>query len=286
MERGGGDEVELGPRAPIALTVAGSDSGGGAGIQADLKTFASLEVYGLSAIAAVTAQSTVEVRRVHPIPPEHVRDQIETMLEDFPVRIVKTGMLCLRETVIAVARIIETRALAAVVDPVMTSESGAELAGEGAVVAMERDLLPVAAIFTPNLPEVGVLLGRVPRDVSEMIDAGFALAERGAEAVLVKGGHLEGAPTDVLVLRRSRRVVRLEGERIDTRSTHGTGCTYSAAIAAFLSRGLPVEDAVQRAHRYVREAIAAAPSRPHFGRGRGPLHHFHPHYRWPRAPRE
>jgi hydroxymethylpyrimidine/phosphomethylpyrimidine kinase len=264
------------PRIPCALTIAGSDSGGGAGVQADLRTFAALEVFGASAITAITAQSTREVRAVWPVPAEIVAQQIDTVLDDLPIRTVKTGMLQRVEIVRLVAERIGSRDLVAVVDPVMVSKSGARLLDADAVRTVLEVLLPVAALLTPNLPEVEALLGVLPSTEGEMIDAGRALVDRGAKAVLVKGGHLAGEPIDVL-LEPGRDPLRLGGERIATRSTHGTGCTYSAAIAAELAKGVALRDAVRSAHAYLRAALLAAASAP-IGSGSGPVHHMHPFY--------
>lgn len=264
---------------PCVLTVAGSDSGGGAGIQADLKTFAALGVHGLSAITAVTAQSTVEVRAIHAVPAEMVRAQIEVLLDDFDFEIVKTGMLLSSATIRTVASLIEERGLRAIVDPVMVSESGTPLLEPGAIETLKEELLPSAALFTPNLLEVEALLGMRPETEEQMEQAGRALLARGPGAVLVKGGHRAGPPIDVLVTSGGERLV-LAGDRIDSRSTHGTGCTYASAIAAFVARGESLERAVQSAHAFVRAAIAAVPRVPSLGRGRGPLHHFHRFYPW------
>lgn len=261
-----------------ALTIAGSDSGGGAGIQADLKTFAALEVYGASAITALTAQSTTEVRGVQVIPAAFVRAQIETVLDDLPIRFAKTGMLAESSIVDMVASIAEARELVLIVDPVMIAESGARLLDLEAESFVKNRLLPRARLVTPNLPETQALLGALPRSVPEMISAARALIALGAQAALVKGGHLDGDPIDVLVDGDRGEPVILEGPRIDSRATHGTGCTYSAAITALLSRGLPLEDAVRAAREYLRGAIAAAAARPPIGRGKGPVHHLHRFY--------
>jgi hydroxymethylpyrimidine/phosphomethylpyrimidine kinase len=242
--------------SPAVLTVAGSDSGGGAGIQADLKTFAALEIHGVSAIAAITAQSPKEVREVFVIPPEIVRAQMEAVLDDFDVRAMKTGMLWSAQTIEVVASVIGSRGLRAVVDPVMVSTSGRSLMEEGALDRVASVLMPAAYLLTPNLDEARALLGDGPRDADEMEQAARRLIARGARNVLVKGGHLPGAPIDVLVTEEGRRH-RFEGERIEAR-THGTGCTYSAAIAALLARGADLVEAVQSAHAFVRGAIAAA----------------------------
>jgi hydroxymethylpyrimidine/phosphomethylpyrimidine kinase len=259
------------------LTIAGSDSGGGAGIQADLKTFAALGVHGTSAITAVTAQSTTEVRGVHALPASFVRSQIETVLDDFDVAAIKTGMLANAEIIETVADVLARRRHAAVIDPVMIASSGAELIERSAIEALIEKLLPLARVLTPNLPEAERLAGFHPYTIDQMVDAGRVLIQRGASAVLIKGGHLEGDPVDVLV-ERSGIVTQLESPRIETSSTHGTGCTYASAIAAFLAKGDALKTAVERAHKYLYEAIAAAPKTPALGKGKGPVHHFHPFY--------
>jgi hydroxymethylpyrimidine/phosphomethylpyrimidine kinase len=262
------------PPRIAALSIAGSDSGGGAGVQADLLSFAAFGVHGCTALTALTAQSTVEVRAVHPVPPAFVRAQVETVLADLPVRAIKTGMLLDLGIVREVARLAAEHPGPWVVDPVMVASSGARLLEPEAERALAVELLPRAHLVTPNLDEAGVLLGAVPRRVPEMIEAGRRLVGLGARAALVKGGHLEGAPTDVLVdgAGAAERVVVLEGRRIDTRATHGTGCSYAAAITAGLALGAPLEAAVRTAHAWLAAAIASA--RP-IGRGFGPIDHLH-----------
>ncbi|MCK6550319.1 bifunctional hydroxymethylpyrimidine kinase/phosphomethylpyrimidine kinase [Myxococcota bacterium] len=262
-----------------ALTIAGSDSGGGAGIQADLKTFAALEVHGLSAITAITAQSTVEVRAIHSVPVDMIAAQLDTVLDDFEVGAAKTGMIHSAEIISTIVGVIRRRELRVVVDPVMIAESGAALLEPSAIHALVSELVPCAEVLTPNIPEAEALLGRKIGPLEDRVAAGHALRALGARAVLVKGGHAAGPPTDVFV--DARGVVHVfEAARIATTSTHGTGCTYAAAIAALLARGEPVVRAVERAHAYVHGAIAAAPRQPVLGRGHGPVHHLHPWYRW------
>lgn len=255
----------------IALTVAGSDSGGGAGIQADLKAFAALGTHGLSAITALTAQSTTEVRAIHDVPADFVRAQLATVADDFRIDAAKTGMLASPEVIDVVAEFFEGRPIPLVVDPVMVASSGARLVAEAAVERIVGRLFPRAALITPNLDEVAVLLGRRPTDVAEMEAAGRELLALGPVAVLVKGGHLLGDPTDVLVTRSTIR--RFGGPRIPTQATHGTGCTYAAAITALLAHGVPLVAAVDTARHYLQGAIAHAPSG--VGRGHGPLHPLH-----------
>jgi len=257
-----------------ALTVAGSDSGGGAGIQADLKAFAAFEVHGLTAISAITAQSTREVRGVHAIPAAFVADQIDTLIDDFPVDAVKTGMLADPETVELVGERTRQHGWRLVVDPVMVAASGAQLVGPEVVRALEG-LFAHAELVTPNLDEVELLLDWRPRSAAEMERAGRELLAHGPGAVLIKGGHLSGDPIDVLVERDAPPRV-FEGERIATRAGHGTGCTYASAIAALRARGVPLADAVERARAFLREALRTAPTE--LGAGASPLHPFHAFY--------
>ena len=259
------------PSPPVALTVAGSDSGGGAGIQADLKTFHQWGVYGTSALTAVTAQNTLGVQAVHPVPPATVTAQIESVAGDIPPGAVKSGMLANTDIVRAVAASLRRHDLGAyVLDPVMVATSGDVLLAPGAVVSIREQLLPLAAVVTPNWPEAVILTGVEERNLRGMEAAARDIVGRGAGAALVKGGHLEGDEVvDLFWDGRRRRVFR--GPRIDTRHTHGTGCTLSAAIAAGLARGTPLEAAVAGAVAWVRAAIAGAPG---LGAGRGPLDHF------------
>jgi hydroxymethylpyrimidine/phosphomethylpyrimidine kinase len=258
----------------VALTIAGSDSGGGAGIQADLKTFQALGVYGTSVITAVTAQNTLGVRAVHEIPAEVVAAQIDAVVEDLGVDGAKTGMLASADLIATVADRVRHWRLSEVlvVDPVMVAKSGDRLLRADAVDALIGDLLPLAAVLTPNLPEAEVLAGFPVRVEADMKRAAQRLAALGAKAVLMKGGHLEGELI-VDLLFHDGRFERFEDRRIPSRNTHGTGCTLASAIAAGLAQGLGVECAVDRARDYVQRAIAAAPG---LGRGHGPLDHAHP----------
>ncbi len=254
----------------IALTIAGSDSGGGAGIQADLKTFHQFGVFGTSAIVALTAQNTRGVRAVHAAPVAFVRQQLDALAEDLPPDAVKTGMLAEPELVQLVATVVRKRGWAPlVVDPVMAATSGDRLLSASAESVVRAELLPLATIVTPNLDEAELLTGRVVRDVDAMERAGRQLLQLGAGAALVKGGHLAG-PTivDILVMPGGSR--RFEHPRIDTTSTHGTGCTLSAGIAAGLALGRPLEDAVEAAIDFVHRAMESAPP---LGGGHGPLNH-------------
>jgi hydroxymethylpyrimidine/phosphomethylpyrimidine kinase len=256
---------------PRALTVAGSDSGGGAGIQADLKTFAALGVFGMTAITALTAQNTAGVFGVVEVAPEFVARQIDAVVTDIGVDAVKTGMLASAGIIEAVADRLRTHRLEVlVVDPVMVAKSGAPLLRPEAVEALRTLLLPRATVLTPNLHEAGALLGREIRTLAEMEDAARRLHALGPRAVVVKGGHLAGTPTDVLY--DGQRLLHLRAERIPTPHTHGTGCVFASAIAAELAKGRALEDAVRRAKAFVTAAIRAALP---LGRGRGPANPMH-----------
>jgi hydroxymethylpyrimidine/phosphomethylpyrimidine kinase len=268
---------------PVALSIAGSDPSGGAGIQADLKTFSALGVYGAAAIAALTAQDTRAVSAVRDLPPDFVAEQVERVLDDLDVRAVKVGMLSRAAIVEAVAELLaERRARNVVLDPVMVSKSGAALLLNDAVEALRARLIPLAAVLTPNLPEAAALLsaefGALARDPSE---ACRRLLDLGCRAVVLKGGHAGGEASDDLFF-DGTEIVRLPAKRISTRNTHGTGCTFSAAIAAFLARGESPIEACRAAKRYVTAAIEAG-STWQLGHGHGPLHHFHA--LWRDAPR-
>lgn len=254
-----------------ALTIAGSDSGGGAGIQADLKTFAAHGVFGTSAITAVTAQNTQGVRAWQAIPADLVVAQIEAVVSDIGAGAVKVGMLANAATAAAVARAIaDLRLPNVVVDPVMIAKGGARLVEEDAVQVLRRDVLPRAAVVTPNIPEAEVLAGRRIQSVEDMRAAGRQLLALGPAVVLVKGGHLDG-PDSIDVVCTAERTFEVRGPRILTRNTHGTGCTLSSAIAAQLASGAPIEVAIQEARTYLEGAIVHAPA---IGGGHGPVNHF------------
>jgi len=256
---------------PVALTIAGSDSGGGAGIQADLKTFQAFGVFGTSVITAITAQNTMEVSAVHPVPLDVVRAQVDAVVVDLDPAAVKTGMLATADLVEVVAAAIEDHGLERyVLDPVMVAASGARLLDENAVETLSRRLLPLAALVTPNLDEARILTGLEVRDEEGQRAAARELVGMGARAALVKGGHGDGPElTDVLWDGTDERTWRRP--RLDTRSTHGTGCTLSAAVAAGLARGQDLPMAVDRALEFVARAMATAPD---LGKGHGPLNHF------------
>ena len=256
---------------PVALTIAGSDSGGGAGIQADLKTFHQWGVYGTSAVTAVTAQNTLGVQEIHPVPTATIAAQIRSVATDLPPAAVKSGMLATAEIVRTVADAIRSHRLGCyVLDPVMVATSGDTLLERDAVAAVRDELLPLATVVTPNWPEAALLTGVTEANLSGMAMAARDIVDAGADAVLVKGGHLGGDEVvDLYWDGESEHLFR--GPRIRTRHTHGTGCTLSAAIAAGLARGAPLSEAVGAAVVWVRSAIVGAPG---LGAGHGPLNHF------------
>jgi hydroxymethylpyrimidine/phosphomethylpyrimidine kinase len=256
---------------PIALTIAGSDSGGGAGIQADLKTFHAFRVWGTSVVTAITAQNTQGVSAVHVIPIPDVLAQIEAVASDLRPAACKTGMLATAEMTSAVAAEIRRHELPLyVMDPVMVATSGDRLLAEDAIESLTKDLLPLAHVVTPNLKEAEILAGVPVKSVDDMRVAAERIRQLGARAVLVKGGHLEGDDTvDLLVDANGERT--WSRKRIDTTHTHGTGCTLSAAITACLAQGDELQVAVDRAVRYVAKAITMAPG---LGSGHGPISHF------------
>jgi hydroxymethylpyrimidine/phosphomethylpyrimidine kinase len=259
----------------IALTIAGSDSCGGAGIQADLKTFSALGVYGASVITALTAQNTRGVEAVHVVPPDFVLAQIEAVARDLKVNAIKIGMLATSAVIEAVAEGLKAFAgVPVVLDPVMVAASGDALLDEDAVATLRSLLMPRATLITPNLPEAAKLLGGAEaRDEREMGEQARALKRIGAKAVLIKGGHSEGPKALDLYLDEEGEM-RLEAARVATSNTHGTGCTLSSAIAAELAKGASLREAVVKAKAYVTAAIGAA-DQLHIGQGRGPVHHFH-----------
>jgi hydroxymethylpyrimidine/phosphomethylpyrimidine kinase len=254
------------------LTIAGSDSGGGAGIQADLKTFGALGVFGTSAVTAVTAQNTVAVTRIQPVDPDVVAAQIDAVASDIGLDAAKTGMLWSADIIEVVAEAARRHRIPnLVVDPVTISKTGARLLKEQAITALKRRLVPLAHVVTPNLPEAQELAGSPILDAEGMREAARRLNGLGARCVVIKGGHAEG-PNVVDLFYDGRDFQELKAERVQTRSTHGTGCTFSAAIAAYLAHGLPPLEAVSRAKEYLTAALRAAPE---IGKGIGPLNHFH-----------
>ena len=257
------------------LSIAGSDSGGGAGIQADLKTFAALGCYGMTAITALTAQNTLGVRAIHGVPPQMLRDQIDAVLEDIGAHAVKIGMLHSPEIVQTVVEAIDRHALQKVVlDPVMVATSGAVLIDNPAIMMLVRELFPRALVVTPNLDEASLLVGRPLTSESDMEAAAQEMLTMGANAVLLKGGHLPGDLVCDLLLTKEDTHHWMRAPRIHTSNTHGTGCTLSSAIAAHLASGASLLDAVQAARDYVRAALEAG-AEVRTGSGGGPLNHGH-----------
>jgi len=254
-----------------ALTIAGSDSGAGAGIQADLKTFAALGVYGTSAITAVTAQNTVGVSQVFALNPNLVGAQIDAIMDDIGAHALKTGMLAnagIIETV--VNKIRQHRLKNLVVDPVMVATSGDLLIKRNAVAALRSQLIPLAAVVTPNIPEAEELTGMRLRGDQDIAAAARLIVAMGAKAVVIKGGHLKGPAIDLFF--DGKKFIALKAPRVRTKNTHGTGCTFSAAIAAYLAQGKNLESAVRAAKKYITAAIRAGFT---VGAGHGPVHHFH-----------
>ena len=258
------------------LTIAGSDSGGGAGIQADLKTIAANGCYGMSVITAITAQNTVGVSAIHAVPIEFVEAQMDAVLTDIGCDAVKIGMLFSPELIRTVAEGLRRHGVKQIVlDPVMVAQSGDPLLQDEAVEALRQYLIPLADIITPNLPEASVLLGRQILALEEIEEAAVELAGLGCRSVLVKGGHLDSDDChDCLYLADEKRLVVLPGKRIATRNNHGTGCTLSSAIASFMARGQQLEQAVRQAKDYITGAIRAGADY-RLGRGHGPVHHLY-----------
>jgi hydroxymethylpyrimidine/phosphomethylpyrimidine kinase len=255
------------------LVLAGSDSGGGAGIQADIKTITALGGYAATAITAITVQNTLGVTGVHPIPLDIVEAQARAVLDDIGADAFKTGMLGDAATVEVVARVLDSaKGVPAVIDPVMVAKGGASLLAQEAIGALKALLVPRAALLTPNAPEAAALTGLTVETTDDLRRAGEAFLELGAQAVLMKGGHVDGERVvDLLITRQGETA--FEGERIVTRHTHGTGCTLASACATGLAQGLSLTEAVARAWNYVHEAMLRAPG---FGAGHGPLDHAWP----------
>jgi len=260
-------EPNAGRSRPRVLSIAGSDSGGGAGIQADVKVITCLGGYAMTAVTAVTAQDTRQVAGIHAVPPEFVAEQMELCIADIGLDAAKTGMLCGAPTVRAVAEVLRKHRVAhLVVDPVMFSSSGSRLLDEPGEAALVREILPLCEAVTPNLAEAARLAGFEVRDLPSMRRAAEAIAKKlGARAVWIKGGHLAGPPTDLLYDRSG--FLELPSERIETKDTHGAGCALSAALATELARGLELRDAALRARRFIVEALRNSLR---LGKGRGP----------------
>lgn len=254
------------------LIVAGSDPSGGAGIQADIKTVTALGGYAAAAITALTVQNTVGVSDVMPVPGSFVGDQMRAVLSDVGADAVKTGMLHDADCIAAVAGVLKDEAFAGevVVDPVMVATSGDRLLNEDALGILRNELVPLASIVTPNIPEAAMLTGREVETFEQMQEAGRAILDMGARAVVVKGGHMPGNMMSDLLMTSGGESVTITRHLIVTRHTHGTGCTFASALAALLAQGARLDDAFNGAHAYVRRAIELAPG---FGRGHGPLGH-------------
>jgi hydroxymethylpyrimidine/phosphomethylpyrimidine kinase len=257
------------------LTIAGSDSSGGAGIQADLKTFSAIGCYGMSVITALTAQNTRVVTGIHAVPPAFAVQQIDAVFIDLGADAVKIGMLYSAELIEAVADALKRYgARKIVLDPVMVAQSGDKLLRDDAVEAIKTHLMPLADVVTPNIPEASVLTERELKSWKDIERAAETLAGHGSRSILIKGGHgEENKSTDLLFLAHEKRFVRLAAERIETRNNHGTGCTLSSAIAAYMAKGHAIESAVQKAKTYINGAIAAGAAY-RIGHGHGPVHHF------------
>jgi hydroxymethylpyrimidine/phosphomethylpyrimidine kinase len=260
------------------LTIAGSDSGGGAGIQADLKTFSAIGCYGMSVITALTAQNTRGVIGIHAVPPAFAVQQIEAVFSDIGADAVKIGMLYSAALIEAVAEALKKHdARKIVLDPVMVAQSGDKLLQDNAVDAIKAHLMPLADVVTPNIPEASVLTGRLLKNWKDAEKAAKILAQHGSRSILIKGGHgAESKSTDLLFLVHENRFIRLAAERIETRNNHGTGCTLSSAIAGYLAKGNDIEAAVKKAKTFMNRAIAAG-AQYQIGHGHGPVHHF---FKW------
>ena len=264
-----------------ALTIAGSDSGGGAGIQADLKTFSAIGCYGMSVITALTAQNTVGVTGIHPVPPGFVEEQMVSVFSDIGTDAVKIGMLFSTALIETVVRNLKQFSPSNIVlDPVMVAQSGDRLVQEDAIKAIKDLLIPEVHVITPNLPEAEVLLGREIKTPEEIRRAAKDLAGFGCQNVLIKGGHgADDKSTDIFFMAEQDRFIELSGKRIKTRNNHGTGCTLSSAIAAYLAKGCALSGAVKKAKVYIKGAIAAGADYA-IGKGNGPVHHFHTFPDW------
>ena len=254
---------------PVALTIAGSDPSGGAGLQADLKIFHQFKVYGAAAVTLVTVQNTQAVSRVETMAADLVRAQIEAVTGDLPVKAAKSGALGNTEIVLALAELATQFSFPLVVDPVMISKHGAPLLSAAAQEGLRESLLPQAFLITPNIPEAEILAGFPISSADDMLHAAQKIRDSGCPSVLIKGGHRAGDPNDLLL--HGNESVWFPGSRVQTKHTHGTGCTYSAAITACLATGLGLVESVERAKRYVQAAVETAPG---LGGGHGPVNHF------------
>lgn len=258
------------------LTIAGSDSGGGAGIQADLKTFSACGCYGMSAITAITAQNTCGVNDIHGIPESTIASQIRAVLDDIGTDAIKIGMLHSREVILTVTEVLnEYQCNNIILDPVMVATSGDPLIKEGAITLLKNEMFPLAKLITPNIPETEILTGHTITDNDAMIDAAKQLSKDFSTSVLVKGGHLENQDlVDVLWDDEDQDIKFFKNKRLVTKNSHGTGCTLSSAIAAFSAKGMSLADAILNAEKYLHSAIEAG-AQYVIGKGHGPVHHFH-----------
>lgn len=256
----------------IVTTIAGSDSGGGAGIQADLKTFQELKVFGTSVITALTAQNTLGVSDVLPIEVSFVEKQLKALVEDFTISAIKTGMLFSSEIIQSIARILAEVNIPLIVDPVMIAKGGESLLQQQAIEALRSHLLPLATIVTPNIPEAETLSGRKINSLTDIKEVAQVLLQMGVQCVIIKGGHLEDPcfATDYVFFQGGQSF-SMQSTRIATKHTHGTGCTFSAALTAFLGQGLPLEEAIEEAKKFIQLAITHDLS---IGNGHGPTNHF------------
>lgn len=254
----------------IALTIAGSDSGGGAGIQADIKTFQELGVFGTTAITAITDQNTHGVYGIHEVPPKFVQQQLETILDDFSIKAIKTGMLFSAEIIESVAESLKYSQIPLIVDPVMIAKGGANLLQDAAIKALVEKLFPYTTICTPNIPEAEILTGIRIKDAKDMEKAAQKMLRMGVQCVVIKGGHLEGEQaTDRIYTQQ--QFFSLTTPRIETKDTHGTGCTFSAALTANIAKGLSLQAAIVEAKKFIHLAISTPL---HIGNGHGPTNHF------------
>ncbi|RDV14562.1 bifunctional hydroxymethylpyrimidine kinase/phosphomethylpyrimidine kinase [Pontibacter diazotrophicus] len=259
---------------PAVLTIAGSDSGGGAGIQADLKTFSAMGCYGTSAITAITVQNTRGVTGIHSVPASIVQGQIEAVMDDIKPTAIKIGMVHSAELVQAIASQLKHYTVPVVLDPVMVATSGDKLIEDNTIALLKKELLPLATVVTPNLDEAQILAGMQLQDVRDMKEAARIILETGCRSVLVKGGHLKGSRLYDVYLHQNGDMHVYESAAIDSNNTHGTGCTLSSAIAAFLAMGTNLPEAIEQARQYVYHAIDEGKD-VKTGEGHGPLNHFY-----------
>ncbi|WP_415901869.1 bifunctional hydroxymethylpyrimidine kinase/phosphomethylpyrimidine kinase [Neptuniibacter sp. QD29_5] len=262
---------------PNVLTIAGSDSGGGAGIQADLKTFSAIGAYGASAITVLTAQNTQSVKSIYPVSAEFLLQQLDAVFDDIEINAVKTGMLGNTDMVLTVASFLKSKNVSLVIDPVMVSTSGSKLLSDDGIDCLVKHLIPIADIITPNLPEAAAMLGQSePKDRMDMADMAAGLLELGAKQVLLKGGHLQGEECPDIYY-DGQEFIEFLSPRVNTKNTHGTGCTLAAAITAYLAKGESPATAVRLAKDYITSALRGA-DKLNVGAGHGPVNHFHAYW--------